>query len=443
MSLARWYRLLLLAYPRRFRRARGTEMLTTLLDAAGPDQRRPRWRDAVNVLWRGLRCRFAVPRGAAYVTAAVVCALFGGLLLAAGVVWASWLGRPRIPEPATAAAVARIAAPAWPSSIVVHDEKFSGPYTGADDPYRAPHGFEPNPGWVQVTVPGTVADARSRLAADGWEVGELTNLVFWAAKSDHVIQVSTVDSTVLMIDVYRRVPPWLGSAVAVGAVVGTAGGWLLAGRALRGFRRHRLGGRAAMLTFGVPGLIGAMVPVCYAAANVILATVGDGWRATNVHYLIGATVPFAVPAGPALLCAGALAVVAPRTPPAEPVLEPVPSRAWRYLAWTATTAHLAFAAGWVIVVAIYLVLRSRVGDGFLGDPKDVVPWGHDALTLLYVLGFLLSPALLAVSVPLLVTGRRRVGVTWTLLLVAAATAVVLPVLMFSPLGQSAGVWWMD
>jgi len=72
-----------------------------------------------------------------------------------------------------------------------------------------------------------------------------------------------------------------------------------------------------------------------------------------------------------------------------------------------------------------------------------VPWGHDALTLLYVLGFLLSPALLAVSVPLLVTGRRRVGVTWTLLLVAAATAVVLPVLMFSPLGQSAGVWWMD
>jgi len=39
--IEKWYRVLLWAYPRRFRRVRAQEMLTTLLDAARPGQRRP------------------------------------------------------------------------------------------------------------------------------------------------------------------------------------------------------------------------------------------------------------------------------------------------------------------------------------------------------------------------------------------------------------------
>ncbi|MCW6007517.1 hypothetical protein K1W54_23650, partial [Micromonospora sp. CPCC 205371] len=80
--MTRWYRLLLHAYPRWYRRERGTEMLTTLLDAAEPGQQRPHPRDALDLLLGGLRCRFAVPRGpafAAHLAYAVVVAAFTGL----------------------------------------------------------------------------------------------------------------------------------------------------------------------------------------------------------------------------------------------------------------------------------------------------------------------------------------------------------------------------
>jgi hypothetical protein len=432
--LERWYRRLLWAYPKRFRRARGPELLTTLLDAARPGQQRPRWRDAVNVLVRGLGCRLAVPRGAGYVTAAVVVALFGGFLASVGLVWTA---SSRLPELGAAAAVARVAVPAEPSDIVVYDDVLFLPP-------EAPRGFEPSPGRIQVTVPAvdsdvarTVADSRSRLAADGWRVGELTTTgpvhQFWAARQDDVVRVVGFGS--VTVDVHKRVPGWRGAGVAGAAAVGLVGGWLLAGWALHGFRRHRLGGRAAMLAFGVPGVLGALIPVGIVATGLL--------RTRELLYLIAA-VPFAAPAAIGLLAAAGVAAAAPRTPPAPgPTPVPVPARAWQYLAWGATAGHLTFALGWAAVVAIYLVVKARTGDAFLGDPKDVVPWGHDILTLLFIFGFLLSPALLAVSVPLLVTGRRQVGVTWTLLFVAAVTAVALPVLMFSPLGQSAGTWWMD
>ena len=73
MTLERSYRRLLWAYPRWYRRERGVELLSTLLDAAAPDQRRPTVREAVDLVLGGLRCRFALPRGPGY---RVVGALF-------------------------------------------------------------------------------------------------------------------------------------------------------------------------------------------------------------------------------------------------------------------------------------------------------------------------------------------------------------------------------
>jgi hypothetical protein len=81
--LGRSYRRLLWAYPRHYRRARGEEMVSLLLDAAGPGQRRPSLPDATNLVLRGVAARLAVPRGPAYAAAAVVAALFGGVLLSA------------------------------------------------------------------------------------------------------------------------------------------------------------------------------------------------------------------------------------------------------------------------------------------------------------------------------------------------------------------------
>ncbi|WP_173036224.1 hypothetical protein [Phytohabitans flavus] len=92
--LERAYRRLLLAYPRRYRRERGTEILTTLLDAARPDQRRPSPRDALDLVLGGLRRRLAIPRGPLPAAAATVVALLAALGAAAGTGW-----RAAAPEP--------------------------------------------------------------------------------------------------------------------------------------------------------------------------------------------------------------------------------------------------------------------------------------------------------------------------------------------------------
>jgi hypothetical protein len=54
--LRRRYQRLLWAYPNWYRRERGLEILTTLLDAAQPGQHRPTSRDVINVTVQGVRC---------------------------------------------------------------------------------------------------------------------------------------------------------------------------------------------------------------------------------------------------------------------------------------------------------------------------------------------------------------------------------------------------
>ncbi|WP_446211995.1 hypothetical protein [Micromonospora sp. IBSANI012] len=51
------YRLLLWAYPKRYRRERGAEMIGTLMEAAGPDQQRPTAREGAILVLRGLQTR--------------------------------------------------------------------------------------------------------------------------------------------------------------------------------------------------------------------------------------------------------------------------------------------------------------------------------------------------------------------------------------------------
>jgi hypothetical protein len=51
------YRLLLGAYPKRYRRERGAEMIGTLMDAASPDQQRPTVREGAMLVLRGLQTR--------------------------------------------------------------------------------------------------------------------------------------------------------------------------------------------------------------------------------------------------------------------------------------------------------------------------------------------------------------------------------------------------
>lgn len=55
--LRRRYQRLLLTYPLAYRAAHGDEIISTLLEAAGPTQRFPSWREAVSLLLGGLRTR--------------------------------------------------------------------------------------------------------------------------------------------------------------------------------------------------------------------------------------------------------------------------------------------------------------------------------------------------------------------------------------------------
>jgi hypothetical protein len=57
-SLESWYRMLMLAYPSRYRRDRGQEMLGTLLDLASRGQRLPAPRDAADIVRGGLAARW-------------------------------------------------------------------------------------------------------------------------------------------------------------------------------------------------------------------------------------------------------------------------------------------------------------------------------------------------------------------------------------------------
>ena len=480
--LARWYRWLLLAYPRRYRRSRGLEIVSTLLDAAEPGQRRPRWRDAANLVLRGLMRRFEIPRGPGYALAAAIFALFCAFGVSAGTAWAAWQRPERVPSPSTALAVARLVTSTAPLGVEVVPSRSTWPGTvGFDNTDRPPPDYPAEPASIQAAAPagesgpaGAVALARGRLAADGWRVGDVgfvnsVHLV-WAARGDIVVRVSSMDGQApVYVDVFHRMPSWIGIVVAAGGVAGLAGGWLVAGAVLRAFRRHGPRGRVAMILLGAPGLLTAAAATIYALLALVVEVVSGAGPAVVWRVLVVAAPamePLIGLAGLALAAAAAVAIFAPRARAAEGRAGPPaagrigPAGVWRIGAGAAATVHIAFAVASLAVVVAYLVLVWHTdGRPLMGahDPKHLVPfgssghnpfmWAFDTLVLVYVAGALLSPLLLVVSVPLLVAGRvlrppgaRRVGVV---LLVAILTSVVPLLLLVSPLGHEAGSWLMD
>src|SRR5262245_51346173 len=82
-ALQRWYRVLLWAYPRWYRRERGREMLTTMLEAAHPGHRRPAPREILDVAVHGVRSRLRLPRVSGYRIIAILVGWFFALAGAA------------------------------------------------------------------------------------------------------------------------------------------------------------------------------------------------------------------------------------------------------------------------------------------------------------------------------------------------------------------------
>jgi hypothetical protein len=122
--LERRYRRWLFAYPRRYRRERGPEILATLLESAEPNRDRPAARETARLLWHGLGTRLDGAGARAYVVAsfAAVLGALSGIALGS---WLSWSGVADLaPDKTTTARLARTALPVpldgAPTSSGVH-----------------------------------------------------------------------------------------------------------------------------------------------------------------------------------------------------------------------------------------------------------------------------------------------------------------------------------
>ena len=454
-ELERSYRRLLRAYPRGDRR---DEILTTLLDAAAPDRQRPTWRERADLLAGGLRARLTVPRGPANLVIAVTAVLLGAVAGAALGGWATW---PAPPSQAEARSVAAVAL----------DQPVVAAFT-MDDPVDVivsgtPAGAAPT--YVEVVHalpvgarPGAVAAARDRLVAAGWRLGPTEAAAgsdaFTARRGDLVLRIELVtdrqatDATILL---HRRASGAGGpAAVLAGALAGLLAAWFLVAWALRRWRRHAAGTRGRLIRgVAIPSLFVTGVLTVLALLETGVPTAYEPYAVTGV--LLASTSPLPYAAGAGLAAVLVLLATMPKPVPEAPPT-PLPAVVSRLVAGL----HRAFASAAALVVVLFVARMAAAGadrgDMLSGayDPKELIPFGgsdlnpafwlYAAVAVLFPLGLVASPGLLAVTVPLLVAGRRSLArPTYRLLAVGAVSAVAVGLLPFTAFGGDVIQWWLD
>ncbi|GIJ74322.1 hypothetical protein [Virgisporangium ochraceum] len=265
-GLERRYRRLLLAYPRSYRRSHGAEILTTLMDAAGPSRDRPTRREVRDLMLGGLRQHFRLPVGRLAVFVAVVSALVLGALGAAAGSGLGWATGRALPDDAGVDTVVG----------VIAGEPARWNATRTSDAFGLrPQAVVALATPVGSTVPGAEA-ARSRLAAEGWRVGPVvtTQTAVWTdggvtIRANDYAFVAERDGLQMMVSVleggfapgpvsvmmHSAEPRSVLPLTIAGLVAGLLAGWLLVARV--GYRVRRLGALRR-----VPHLVAAVVAGC-------------------------------------------------------------------------------------------------------------------------------------------------------------------------------------
>ncbi|HWS31961.1 MAG TPA: hypothetical protein VN408_04375 [Actinoplanes sp.] len=274
-ELERSYRRWLLAYPAFYRRERGAEIVTTLLEAAGPDQTRPSRGEAAYLLMMGLKVRFVAPTWTGRVAAALVAIWAAVVIGGAGAlaVWAA--AAPRVPD---LAAVSDSLAGRPP--VDTRQVAGGGPLQTALG-YRPTGEFEnfaregwdgvrPAPtGWIrQYTENPTVTTAHRLLSGLGWQTGDTRTTsqygspdyqVFWAHRDGEMLRVAAYADGTMDIGAFPAEPAGLLAGAITGAVAGLILAWqavtLLAQRAARTTRQTRW----LILAAGLPAPVAAAV----------------------------------------------------------------------------------------------------------------------------------------------------------------------------------------
>jgi hypothetical protein len=303
------FRRLLWAYPNWYRRERGQEMLTTLLDAATQAQRRPTGRDIADILIQGMRCRLRPPRGPAYLIVAVVAAAFAAVTAAAAVGGQAMASLGTAPSEQETISVAETAighspynVPGPPVRCV--DYCLNTWLRGGDEVMAFDTPLHRNRGVDQTMVvyweaplsrAATLDRARQRLAAAGWTIAAepyppeaLGNgpfgppfQGFTAYRHHQAVHIHRVASDGVMPPMYLILEPHPPAAPVLATSAGAAAGgfltgWLTICWALQRHRRHTTGLQTAIIVLGWP-LISVMtlillLTLAYAVAAAIATT---------------------------------------------------------------------------------------------------------------------------------------------------------------------------
>ncbi|WP_155372558.1 hypothetical protein [Catellatospora vulcania] len=322
-ELRRRYELLLLAYPRWYRRERGTELLTTLLDDAAEGQRRPRRADALDLIAGGLLTRLRPPRGSAARLLTAVCALYAALAgMALAVLAGPYPGPPAAQDALAAATTAFGRAPQGAPGLAVDCDLACPDVKGAHEMVVFDHS-EDRTDTVVVWADPAVADlaqAQARLAAAGWSadpvVGEVSGLRSFDAVRDGLsLSVSlpppTESDARAVLVVSKRPTASVVTAALAGALAGAAVGWLAVVWALQRRRRHGPALRLASALAGAPFALVATVTLGYALLWAVTPVLtGAPVNAVAVPLALLTLLPAVTvaAAGSAVLCCALLAL---------------------------------------------------------------------------------------------------------------------------------------
>ncbi|GAA2577660.1 hypothetical protein GCM10010399_04280 [Dactylosporangium fulvum] len=184
--LTRRYRRLLFAYPRAYRRLRGDELLSALLDAAPPERTRPTAREAADLIRHGLRARLGRPASRTVVAWAVLTVVISGVFSAAFATRAAWETARPLPRTAETQAMLAEILPGQeftgiqdaPAMFVIYGQPLS--WNAARDLLLGDGGEYAQSGIAggvsAPTLPpqGTVELVQHNLRAHGWTVYPLT-----------------------------------------------------------------------------------------------------------------------------------------------------------------------------------------------------------------------------------------------------------------------------
>ncbi|MGH8877824.1 MAG: hypothetical protein ACRD0P_10845 [Stackebrandtia sp.] len=347
-SMERRFRRLLRAYPGWYRKTRGEEMLTTLMDAA-EGRNRPTVGQRFDVIFGGLRKHLSVgslPAAVLGVLAAVFVATLGAI---AGSV-AGWNTAADLPDGAAADRMARQAVPDVGEEVF--DYEFRSLFAwqdmqgephdrllmiGQGDNYSAGH-----LAYVLDHKPDDfdrLATARERLEWAGWNVGPTTRTDSdsreFSATRDGLTMIvegskntgwSETKSSMTSVTVYRSPPTSLPALTIAGLIVGAVAGWLLTGRL-----RQRVAGwpaprrTAAAVALGIGGFI-LFFPTVICLSLVVIALNNPDERIAVWQGYTWGPMAIVTMLGLAALVASALCRYLPFVPRREGWYQPVRDR---------------------------------------------------------------------------------------------------------------------